>query len=260
MDEQGRMRAEALRHALEAATGPTIVCAQVGNVNTGAIDPMQEICDLAREHGAWVHVDGAFGLWAAASSELRPLVAGVELADSWATDAHKWLNVPYDSGLVFCAHPDAHRLAMGVRASYLIHGTGAQRDALDYNPEFSRRARGFAVYAALRALGRSGVADMVERCCRLARRFAERLAAADGVEVLNDVVLNQVLVRFRAADGDHDGHTGRVLERLQQDGTCWMSGTTWNGQAAVRISVSNWSTDEDDVDSAIAAILRCAAE
>jgi glutamate/tyrosine decarboxylase-like PLP-dependent enzyme len=256
MDAQGRMQVAALRQALERDDGPTIVCAQVGNVNTGAVDPVGEICELAHEHGAWEHVDGAFGLWAAASPRLRGLVAGVERADSWATDAHKWLNVPYDSGLVFCAHPDAHRAAMGVRASYLMHSADGQRDALDYNPEHSRRARGFAVYAAIRALGRSGIAQMVERCCAMARRFAEQLAAADGVEVLNEVVLNQVLVRLHAPDGDDEGHTDRVLERLQHDGTCWMSGTIWKGQAAVRISVSNWSTSADDVDRSVAAILR----
>jgi glutamate/tyrosine decarboxylase-like PLP-dependent enzyme len=259
-DDQGRMRTAALRRALERRDGPAIVCAQVGNVNTGAVDPVGEICEVAHQHGAWVHVDGAFGMWAAASPRLRPLVAGVELADSWATDAHKWLNVPYDSGLVFCAHPEAHRAAMGVRAGYLLHGTGDQRDALDYNPEHSRRARGFAVYAALRALGSQGVAELVERCCGLARRFANELGAADGVEILNEVVLNQVLVRFLAADGDHDAHTRRVVERVQQDGTCWMSGTTWQGRAAMRISVSNWSTDEADVDRSVAAVLRCATE
>ena len=259
-DDQGRMRPAALASALERGSGPAIVCAQLGNVNSGAMDPVGEICRLAHEHGAWVHVDGAFGMWAAASPRLRPLVAGVEQADSWATDAHKWLNVPYDSGLVFCAHPEAHRAAMGIRAGYLIHGDGGQRDPLDYNPDHSRRARGFAVYAAIRALGRRGVAELVERCCALATRFAERLAAGDGVEVLNHVVLNQVLVRFLSADGDHDAHTRRVVERVQQDGTCWMSGTTWQGRAAMRISVSNWSTDEADVDRSVAAILRRAAE
>jgi glutamate/tyrosine decarboxylase-like PLP-dependent enzyme len=256
MDAQGRMRLAAMRRALEQDDGPTIVCTQVGNVNTGAVDPVGEICGLAHEHSAWVHVDGAFGLWAAASPRLRHLVAGVDRADSWATDAHKWLNVPYDSGLVFCAHPDAHRAAMGVRASYLVHGADGQRDALDYNPEHSRRARGFAVYAAIRALGRSGIAEMVERCCAMAQRFAEQLAAADGVEVLNEVVLNQVLVRLHAPDGDNHGHTDRVLERLQHDGTCWMSGTMWKGQVAVRISVSNWPTSPDDVDRSVAALLR----
>jgi glutamate/tyrosine decarboxylase-like PLP-dependent enzyme len=209
---------------------------------------------------AWDQNAALYVLGPAASPRLRPLVAGVERADSWATDAHKWLNVPYDSGLVFCAHPEAHRAAMGTRAGYLIHGRGDQRDSLDYNPDHSRRARGFAVYAAIRALGRQGVADLVERCCGLAGRFAERLGAADGVEVLNQVVLNQVLVRFLAADGDHDARTRRVAERTQQDGTCWMSGTTWPGKAAMRISVSNWSTDEADVDRSVAAILRRAAE
>jgi glutamate/tyrosine decarboxylase-like PLP-dependent enzyme len=259
-DEQGRMRPAALAAALDQTSGPAIVCAQVGNVNSGAIDPVAEICGLAHEHDAWVHVDGAFGLWAGASPRLRPLVAGMELADSWATDAHKWLNVPYDSGLVFCAHPSAHRAAMGVRAGYLMHSAGDERDALDYGPEHSRRARGFAIYAAIRALGREGIAELVERCAALARRFAERLAGAGGVEVLNEVVLNQVLVRFLATDGDHDTQTRRVIERVQHDGTCWMSGTTWRGQAAMRISVSNWSTDEVDVDRSVAAILRCAAE
>jgi glutamate/tyrosine decarboxylase-like PLP-dependent enzyme len=259
-DRQGRMQPAALAAALQQGSGPAIVCAQVGNVNSGAIDPVGEICTIAHEHDAWVHVDGAFGLWAGASPRLRPLVAGVELADSWATDAHKWLNVPYDSGLIFCAHPDAHRAAMGIRAGYLMHSAGDERDALDYGPEHSRRARGFAIYAAIRALGREGIADLVERCAAFASRFAERLAAADGVEVLNDVVLNQVLVRFLAADGDHDAHTRRVIERVQHDGTCWMSGTTWQGQAAMRISVSNWSTDQADVDRAVAAILRCAGE
>jgi glutamate/tyrosine decarboxylase-like PLP-dependent enzyme len=259
-DDQGRMQPDALAAALEQGSGPAIVCAQIGNVNSGAIDPIGEICQIAHRHGAWVHVDGAFGLWAAASPLLRSLVAGVQLADSWATDAHKWLNVPYDSGLAFCAHPDAHRAAMGSKAGYLMPGSGGERDALDYNPEHSRRARGFAVYAALRALGRQGVADLVERCCGLARRFADQLSGAGDVEVLNDVVLNQVLVRFLAADGDHDAHTRRVIERVQHGGTCWMSGTTWQGRAAMRISVSNWSTDEEDVDQSVAAILRCARE
>ena len=259
-DDEGRMKPEALAALLEGGEGPAIVCTQVGNVNSGAIDPVGEICEIAHRYGAWVHVDGAFGLWAAASPRLRPLLTGVELADSWATDAHKWLNVPYDSGLAFCAHPDAHRAAMGIRAGYLMHSAGGERDPLDYNPEHSRRARGFAVYAALRALGREGVTELVERCCALAGRFAEQLAAADDVEVLNQVVLNQVLVRFRGGDGDDDAHTHRVIERVQHDGTCWMSGTTWQGGAAMRISVSNWSTDEADVDRSVAAILRCARE
>ena len=261
-DDQGRMKPEALAALLEEGEGPAIVCIQVGNVNSGAIDPVGEICEIAHRHGAWVHVDGAFGLWAAASPRLRPVLTGVELADSWATDAHKWLNVPYDSGLAFCAHPDAHRAAMGIRAGYLMHSAGGERDPLDYNPEHSRRARGFAVYAALRALGREGVTELVERCCALAGRFAGQLAAADDIEVLNQVVLNQVLVRFRAGDGDDDddAYTHRVIGRVQNDGTCWMSGTTWHGRAAMRISVSNWSTDEADVDRSVAVILRCARE
>jgi glutamate/tyrosine decarboxylase-like PLP-dependent enzyme len=254
VDDQGRMLPAALRERLRGISGPAIVCAEVGNVNTGSIDPVGEISDLGHEAGAWVHVDGAFGLWAAASERLRPLLDGVDRADSWATDAHKWLNVPYDSGLVFCAHPAAHRAAMGIRASYLVHGAPDERDPLDYNPEFSRRGRGFAVYAAIRALGRSGVAELVDRCCALARRFADRLAGHEGVEVLNEVVLNQVLVRFHTAD------TRQVVERVQREGTCWLTPTTWHGQAAMRISVSNWSTDESDVDRSVAAILRCATD
>jgi glutamate/tyrosine decarboxylase-like PLP-dependent enzyme len=232
-----------------------IVCTGVGNINSGAFDPMGEICDLAHAAGAWVHVDGAFGLWAAASPALRPLVDGVDRADSWATDAHKWLNVPYDSGIAVCANPAAHRAAMGVRAAYLIHAEGDEHDQLDYVPEFSRRARGIPVYAALRALGRSGIAELVEGSCALARRFADRLGATDGVTVLNDVVLNQVLVRF---DGD-DARTRRIVDRVRDEGTCFLTGTTWRGRAAMRISVTNWSTDEADVDRSVAAILEIAA-
>jgi glutamate/tyrosine decarboxylase-like PLP-dependent enzyme len=242
-DDQGRMVTAALSDALEAGDGPTIVCAQVGEVNTGAVDPVGEICDIAHQAGAWVHVDGAFGLWAQASPELRRLTAGVERADSWTTDAHKWLNVPYDSGLAFCAHPDSHRRAIEVHAPYLIHaGEEPQRDQVDWTPEFSRRARAFPVYAALRSLGRKGVADLVDRACRHARTLAEGLSALPEVEVLNDVVLNQVLVRF-----GEDDHTRTVIRRVQDEGTTFMSGTTWRGQAAMRISVSSWRTDDDDV-------------
>ncbi|MBA2714994.1 MAG: aspartate aminotransferase family protein, partial [Rubrobacteraceae bacterium] len=240
-------------------SGPTIVCAQAGNVNTGAIDPLDAICDAAGESGAWVHVDGAFGMWAAASPALRHLTRGIERADSWATDAHKWLNVPYDSGLVFCAHPDTHRAAMGTQASYLVQSEGTERDELNWNPEASRRARGFPVYAAIRSLGRSGIADLVDRCCAYARGFAEALAREPGVEVLNDVDLNQVLVRFLDAGGDHDARTRAVVKAVQEDGTCWLGGTTWQGKAAMRISVSNWSTTTDDVDRSVAAILRAAS-
>jgi glutamate/tyrosine decarboxylase-like PLP-dependent enzyme len=258
-DEQGRMRPDALRDALAGASGPIIVCAQVGNVNTGAIDDMAAIVETAHAAEAWVHVDGAFGLWAAASPSLRHLVAGTERADSWATDAHKWLNVPYDSGLAFVAHPDSHRAAMQATASYLIQADpGAVRDQLDWTPEFSRRARGFAVYAALRSLGRTGVAALVDRCCAHARRFAERLGREPDIELLNDVVLNQVLVRFLDPRGDHDGRTAEVTRRIQRDGVLWASGTTWHGMGALRISVSNWSTTEDDVERSVEAILAAA--
>jgi glutamate/tyrosine decarboxylase-like PLP-dependent enzyme len=257
-DDQGRVDAAALGEVLAAVEGPTIVCAQAGNVNTGAFDPLAAICAAGHDHGAWVHVDGAFGLWAGASPALRHLVAGVEQADSWATDAHKWLNVPYDSGLVFVAHPQAHRAAFAKVASYLTPGQGGERDPDGFVPEGSRRARGFPVWAALRSLGRSGVAELVERCCGHARRFADALAAADGVEVLNEVVLNQVLVRFADPGGDHDGRTREVIRRVQADGTLWLGGTIWQGMAAMRISVSNWSTTTDDVDRSVAAILAAA--
>jgi glutamate/tyrosine decarboxylase-like PLP-dependent enzyme len=257
-DDQGRMDAAALGEVLAPLEGPTIVCAQAGNVNTGAFDPLAAICAAGHDHGAWVHVDGAFGLWAGASPALRHLVAGVEQADSWATDAHKWLNVPYDSGLVFVAHPQAHLAAFAKVASYLTPGQGGERDPDGFVPEGSRRARGFPVWAALRSLGRSGVAELVERCCGHARRFADALAAADGVEVLNEVVLNQVLVRFPDPGGDHDGRTREVIRRVQADGTLWLGGTTWHGMAAMRISLSNWSTTDNDVDRSVAAILAAA--
>jgi glutamate/tyrosine decarboxylase-like PLP-dependent enzyme len=260
-DRQGRMVPSALRAAIGEADGPTIVCAQAGNVNTGAFDPLDAIADIASEAGAWLHIDGAFGLWAAASPAHRHLVAGAERADSWAVDAHKWLNVPYDSGIAFCAHPEAQQAAMGVRASYLIHADpGGPRDALEWNPEFSRRARGFPIYAAIRSLGRSGIADLIGRCCAHARRFADALDAAPHAELLNDVVLNQVLVRFVDGAGDHDAYTDAVIEAVQSDGTCWLSGTTWQGMRAMRISVSSQTTTADDVDRSIEAILRAAAE
>jgi glutamate/tyrosine decarboxylase-like PLP-dependent enzyme len=250
-DDQGRMRVEELP---DLAGGPTIVCGKAGEVNTGSIDDLEAIADAAEGTGAWFHVDGAFGLWAAASPQLRHLVRGVERADSWATDCHKWLNVPYDSGIAFCAHPDAHRQAMRVTASYLVlQEDPLRRDALDWGPEFSRRARGFAVYAALRSLGRKGVADLVERSCAHARLFAELLEAS-GATILNDVVLNQVLVRFG------DGETTReVIRRVQADGTCWLGGTDWQGEHAMRISVSNWRTTREDVERSVAAILAAAA-
>jgi glutamate/tyrosine decarboxylase-like PLP-dependent enzyme len=256
VDGEGRLRADAVRDALAAGEGPTIVCAQAGDVNTGNVDPLVEIADAVEGTGAWLHVDGAFGLWAAASPRHRHLVEGVERADSWATDAHKWLNVPYDSGIAFCADADAHRAAMSVRASYLVHSdAGGPRDPVDWTPEFSRRARAFPVYAALRALGRGGVADLVERCCAHARRFAELLGAEEGVEILNEVVLNQVLVRF----GDDDETTREVVRRVQEDGTCWLGGSEWQGRAVMRISVSNWRTTTEDVERSAATILAAAA-
>ena len=237
--------------------GPTIVCLQSGNVNTGACDDLTAACASVRAvaTNAWVHVDGAFGLWAAAAPTYRHLAAGIEHADSWATDGHKWLNVPYDCGYVFCARPDAHRASMAFTAAYLTgHGSDSVRAPSDYVPESSRRARGFATWAALRELGSEGVADVVERCCMLARRFADALGAIDGVTIGNDVVLNQVLVHI----GD-DARTDAVVEALQRDGTCWMGATTWRGRRYMRISVSSWRTTEADVDRSVDAIAKLAA-
>ncbi len=258
-DEQGRMQPAALREAIAGDDGPVIVCAQAGNVNTGACDALEEIADIAEAAGAWLHIDGAFGLWAAASPAHRHLVAGAERADSWAVDAHKWLNVPYDSGIAFCAHPEAQQAAMGVRASYLIQADpGGPREPLEWNPEFSRRARGFPIYAAIRSLGRSGIAELIDRSCAHARRFADALSGTPGVEMLNEVVLNQVLVRFLDEGGDHDARTDAVVNAVQSDGTCWLSGTTWRGMRAMRISVSSHATTTDDVDRSVEAILRIA--
>jgi glutamate/tyrosine decarboxylase-like PLP-dependent enzyme len=253
-DEQGRMRADRLRELLPTLQGPVIVCAQAGNVNTGAFDPLREIGELTRAHGAWLHADGAFGLWArsSANAEMRALADGIELADSWATDAHKWLNMPYDSGVAIVRHAEDHRAAMTSTAAYLIQTGGAERDAVDWVPEFSRRARGIPVYAALRALGRDGVAQLVDNGCARARQFPTLLSAEPGVQILNDAVLNQLLVRF----GDDDTLTRDVITGVQQDGTCWTSGTTWRGFAAMRISVSNWATSEDDVAMSADAMLR----
>ncbi|WP_143168893.1 pyridoxal phosphate-dependent decarboxylase family protein [Amycolatopsis australiensis] len=238
---------------LERALGdrPQIVCLQAGNVNTGACDDLRTACELAHRHGAWVHVDGAFGLWAAANPGTAALLDGAELADSWACDGHKWLNVPYDSGFAFCAHPEVHAEAIAYRAAYLT-GAGEVSGMGDLTLESSRRARGFAVWAALRELGRDGVAELVDRCCRLARRFAAALAAG-GAEIANDVVLNQVLASF----GD-DARTDALVRAIQLDGTCWLGGTTWRGRRYLRISVSNWLTTEADVDRSAAAILRLA--
>jgi glutamate/tyrosine decarboxylase-like PLP-dependent enzyme len=252
-DSNGAMDAGSLAGVLAGADDvPTIVCAQAGNVNTGACDDLRTICETAAPAGAWVHVDGAFGLWAAANPKTRHLVDGLELADSWACDGHKWLNVPYDSGFAFCAHPDVHRAALSYTGAYLTgHGAPGVVNPADLVLESSRRARGFAVWAALQSLGRSGVADLIERCCALARGFAERLEAIDGFKVVNDVVLNQVLVSF----GD-DAETDRVIDAVQREGTCWFGSTTWRGRRLARISVSNWSTTEDDVDRSVDAIVK----
>ena len=246
-DEQGRMRLA----EFPQVTDRTVVCVQAGNVNTGAFDPIAEICERARSCGAWVHVDGAFGLWAAAAPTRAPLARGLGSADSWATDAHKWLNVPYDSGLVLTRDAQSLRAAMSVGAAYLAQGE--ERVPYQYTPDFSRRARGVEVWAALRQLGRAGLADLIERTCRFAQTFAAGLARA-GHRVLNDVVLNQVLVSFGSPE-----RTREVIARVQEDGTCWCGGTLWQGHTAMRISVSSWATDEADVERSLAAILRAAS-
>lgn len=255
-DAQGRLHAVDLERALGASDDATIVCLQAGDVNSGAFDEIGAACDVAHARDAWVHVDGAFGLWAAASDELRGPLDGIERADSWTTDGHKMLNVPYDSGYAFCAHPESHNAAIGVHASYLIHSEGRQRDPVDWTPEFSRRARGFATYAAIKSLGRTGIAEMVERLCAHARRFAEILGAEPGIEILNDVVLNQVLVRVRSRGGGNV--TAAVIARVQDEGVCWVGGTTWNREPAMRISISNWSTTAADVEMSAASIIGAA--
>lgn len=253
-DDNGAIDVDALERTLDGAgDGPTIVCLQSGNVNTGACDDLRRATDVAHRHGAWVHVDGAFGLWAAASPTTRHLVDGIETADSWGCDGHKWLNVPYDSGFAFCAHPDVHAAAVSYTAAYLTGSGSGPAAGSDLTLASSRRARGFATWAALSQLGRTGVADLVEHCCRLARRFADGLTAG-GLEVVNDVVLNQVLVAA-APDKDPD----EAIAAIQAGGVCWLGGTTWRGRRLLRISVSNWSTTEADVDRSVDAILAAAA-
>src|SRR6266849_2041769 len=255
-DDQGRIIAAGLRQVLAGTDGPVLVCAQAGEVNTGATDPLREIAAAVSAHGrAWLHVDGAFGLWAAASPAQRFLVAGAELADSWAADAHKWLNVPYDCGLAIVRDPAALGAAQGKNAAYLP--ASDVRDPFNFTPEASRRARALPVYAALRSLGRRGVAELIDRCCALARLAAAELANGGTAELLNDVVLNQVLFRVPGVD------PAPVLERVQRDGTCWLGGTSWHGEPAIRFSVSNWSTTEDDIRRSAAAIqaaIRAARE
>ena len=259
-DRQGRMIPEALRATLAPLRGPILVAAQAGNVSTGAFDPLDEIATIAHAKGAWLHVDGAFGLWAITDPARRHLLRGVGEADSWATDAHKWLNVPYDSGIVIVRESAHLSAAITKSAAYLIRSAGAARDNHDFTPESSRRARGFALWAALRSLGRSGVSAMVGRCCDLAVRMADRLRAG-GVEILNDVVLNQVLVRFTPSrGGDQDAFTRAVVARIQGGGVAWASGTKRHGAEALRISVSNWSTTEADIDRSADAILAAIRE
>lgn len=247
-DDQGRLTPDGLQAALSRSEGPTIVCAQAGEVNTGASDPLPEIVEIVRSTEAWLHVDGAFGMWLAASPSRRHQVAGVEGADSWAADAHKWLNVPYDCGLAFCANPEAHKAALTARAAYFEGADTWARDAFDWTPESSRRARSFTVYAALRSLGRQGVADLVDRCCDLAEEFAEGILQLPGCTVLNEVVSNQVLFRF-----EDDDTTLAALDAVQRSGEAWMGGTRWEERAAIRIAVSNWRTTGADIERTVAA-------
>ena len=258
-DADGRLDLGALQKGLDADPGaPTLVCLQAGDLNTGVFDPFGPACTLAHERGAWVHVDGAFGLWAAASPKLRPLLAGVESADSWATDGHKWLNLPHDSGFVFIADPAAHQAAFGQSASYsvLIEGTRRQ---IDWNPEWSRRSRGFALYATIGALGRRGVAELVDRCCAMAALLVGELAALPGVELLWRPQINQGLVRFTADDGNHDRRTDMIVGAIQGAGSAWFGATTWRGIRAMRVSVCNWRTNEGDVRSAVEAVRQAMA-
>jgi glutamate/tyrosine decarboxylase-like PLP-dependent enzyme len=262
-DDQSCIDPVALDRALQQLDGPTIVCVESGNVNTGSFDAFQAVADAADRHRArgnptWVHVDGAVGLWARASADRRHLADGLERLDSWSTDAHKLLNVSYDSGIAITRHATVHRAAMSVHASYLIQADGGVRDQMDWNPEFSRRGRGLAVYATLRSLGRQGVEELIDRTCSLARRFADSLATSGRAEIMNEVVFNQVLVRWLSPDGNHDAFNDRVVAAIQADGTAFFSGTTWSGMRLMRISVSDWATDEADVDRAVEALLRCA--
>jgi len=258
-DAEGRVREEALQHALDAAgSAPSIVLLQAGDINIGSFDSYERVVPLAKAHGAWVHVDGAFGLWAAASPRYRHLVAGVEAADSWATDGHKWLNVPFDSGYAFVRDAGAHRASMSHRAAYIVHSDDA-RDQIDWNPEWSRRARGFATYAALRQLGRHGVAAVVEGCCRHARSLVTRMGALPGAQLVWEPTINQGLVRFldprpAATEEDHDRRTDAVIAEIVATGSAFFGGTTWRGRRAMRVSVVNWRTTEADVARAVSAV------
>lgn len=253
-DDRGRIDVGRLEDALARSEGsPAIVCLQAGDLNTGVFDPFEEACSCAHAAGAWVHVDGAFGLWAATSNRYRHLLHGAELADSWATDAHKWLNVPFDSGLVFVAHPPAHRAAFAQDTSYSVPREEL-RNQKDWNPEWSRRGRAFPVYAAIRALGRSGIGAMVDRCCAHAGRLVRDIGSLPGAEVAAAPIINQGLVRFLAADGDHDRATDDVIRRVQASGVAWFGGATWRGMRVMRVSVCNWLTMDEDVDQAVACV------
>lgn len=247
-DDSGRMRADALKRHLEKhSEQPTIVVLQAGDINCGQFDVFGETCAVAHEHNAWVHVDGAFGLWAATSAKYRHLVKDCEQADSWATDGHKWLNVPFDSGFVCIRDSEAHRSAMTIQASYLTAGDKTARDQIDWNPDWSRRARGFAVYAALRSLGREGIAALVDNCCDVASSLTNQIDSLADTEVLAVPLINQGLVRFLAPDGEHDTFTNAVIEEIKKQGKVWFGATTWRGMRAMRISVCNWQTSTDDI-------------
>jgi glutamate/tyrosine decarboxylase-like PLP-dependent enzyme len=251
--DDGTINVAALKVELEKFPDmPTIVSLAAGDLNRGAFDPFDEVCDLAHAFNAWVHIDGAFGLWVASSKRFRHLVKGIEKADSWATDAHKWLNVPYDSGIAFVADSDAHKTAMTIPASYVVEVDNV-RDQFEWGPEWSRRARGIPIYAALRTLGRNGVADMIERCCDLTQDFVTKLGKLPGVEVLTTPIINQGLVRFLDPDGDHDKRTDDIINRINETGEAWFGPTTWQGKRVMRVSMSNFRTTADDIDRAIAA-------
>ena len=257
-DAQGRMIPDALSAALARVSGPAILCLQAGHVNTGAFDPFAPLIALARRHEAWVHVDGAFGLWARAAQPdaIRAQAEGLDAADSWGVDAHKWLNVPYDSGIAIVAKPAAHRASMAQVASYLLRAEGERRDGMDWTPEASRRARVVPVYAALKTLGRGGVSDLIVRCCERARQMASLLQAHPAFTILNDVVLNQVLVRVNARDGRNI--TPEVITRVQDEGVCWVGGSSWQKESALRLSISNWATSPEDIEVSAASIVRAA--
>jgi glutamate/tyrosine decarboxylase-like PLP-dependent enzyme len=259
-DNAGLMLAGELEQALRrSAEIPTIVCLQAGDLNTGVFDPFDRICPIARAAEAWVHIDGAFGLWAATSQRYRHLLGGAEQADSWVTDGHKWLNLPFDSGLVFVADAAAHRAAFSLSTSYSVP-VGELRNQKDWNPEWSRRGRGFAAYAAIRALGRSGIGDLVDRCCAHASRLVKSIGELPGVEILAAPIINQGLVRFHGSDGDHDRRTDAVITRIQKKGVAWFGGATWRGMRVMRVSVCNWATTERDVDRSIETVREAVSE